>query len=64
MLVCLQILETTPTVERAERPAGLVGLTLLAVFVAPYLIKLMHIDITLAQFGGLALTNYAWYWPR
>ena len=50
--------------ERAERPAGLVGLTLLAVFVAPYLIKLMNIDITLAQFGGLALTNYAWYWPR
>ena len=48
----------------AERPVGVVGLTLLAVFVAPYLIKLMHIHITLAQFGGLALTNYAWYWSR
>ena len=64
MLACLRILETTPTVERAECPAGLIGLTLLAVFFAPYLIKLMHIDITLAQFGGLALANYAWYWSR
>ncbi|TSE34337.1 hypothetical protein [Tepidimonas charontis] len=44
-----------------SRVAGLVGFALLALFFAPYVLKLGSVDITLILLGGLVLAGIdAW----
>jgi hypothetical protein len=47
--------------KKTERLAGLVGLTLLAAFFAPYVFKLPQLDITLILLGGLVLAGYDYF---
>jgi hypothetical protein len=44
--------------KNVERLAGLVGLLMLVAFLAPYVVKLPQLDITLILVGGLALAAY------
>jgi hypothetical protein len=44
-----------------ERYTGLIGLLLLAAFLAPYIWKLPQLDITLILLGGLSLAAYDYF---
>jgi hypothetical protein len=47
--------------KKIEKLAGFVGLALLAAFLAPYMIKLSQLDITLILLGGLGLAAYDFF---
>lgn len=47
--------------KKIERLAGFVGLALLAAFLAPYVIKLSQVDITLILLAGLGLAAYDFF---
>ena len=44
-----------------ERFTGLVGLTLMAAFLLPYIFKLPQLDITLILLGGLGLAVFDYF---
>ncbi len=50
--------------SRLERLAGVVGLLMLVLFLAPYIIKLSQWDITIILLGGVALAAYDFFGPR
>jgi hypothetical protein len=50
--------------SKLERLAGFVGLLMLVLFLAPYIIKLSQLDITLILAGGVALAAYDFFGPR
>lgn len=47
--------------KRVENITGLIGLILLAAFLAPYIIKIPQVDITLILLFGLALAAYDFF---
>ncbi len=50
--------------DKLERLAGLVGLLMLVLFLAPFIIKLSQADLTLILLSGVALAAYDFFGPR
>lgn len=48
---------------KLERFAGLVGLVMLVLFLAPFIIKLSQVDITVILLGGVALAAFDFFGP-